>query len=262
MSKAFANDILIGEPKIYLGDELIGTLGQTLTLSGTYDEATAESAHLNGPVAMMRVAENLTVTGELRSMMIPTLRRILGQASSLETATTLAAATTAGVGRKSEVQQAATAGTSVTLTETSSVSIVDIRDSDRSYVTGTVLDDHYAKGTDWTSSSGATNQWRKISAGSLPGSTNMLVSYDYTPSGSKTIQFGGETQPFEALVVIAGLYSDGGAFTMRIHRGVLTGGFEIPLDKKDFSSHSFTITALADGTKARGNQLATFILDH
>jgi hypothetical protein len=251
MSKTLQDQLIIGEPEVWFGTERLGALSGPITVTYTRTEAEATAAHALGAVGRSVTEETFEATGSVRDVNLNGLRRLFNQATSLAT-NTLKAATSGGTATESvEVTTAAT-GTFVTLSESNSVTIIQVETPDLS---GTV----YTSATDYTA---ATNTFKTITGSSIGGSGTLVrVSYDYVPTGSKTLQVGGESAAFEFACRISGKLQDGDNVTLLVHRATLVGGLSTVFGKTEYGELPFTIRGLHDVSKARGNQLFQMVLD-
>lgn len=228
----------LGLGDVYINNILVGQLKGSVTFHHKVTYAEQQPGNLLAAVKAVRTKEECMLDAEICDFKISQLRRALGYNQAVDS--------TAVQIRKKQ-QLTLTSTTPVTTAETMVAATLKVSKLDRSTV--------YLSGTDYSAST--TQIARKT--GAIASGQVVLVEYDFSDSGSKSILVGGEmTAPNTFELDFVHELSDGKLVQITLYKAFSATDFAMAFNEKSggkFTTYGVTFKALVDLTKAEGVNL-------
>lgn len=236
---AEAKRLPLGEGDIYINNIWVGNLKGKVTFHDKTTYAEQIPGNLISPVKAERIKQEVTIEAEVCDFKLSQLRRAIGFNEAVDT--------TAVAIRKKQLLTAGTTTLNVTTAETMVAASLKISKLDRStvYVSGT---DYSATATTWARKSGAITSGQTV-----------IVEYDFSDSGSKSLLVGGEqTTPNTFELDFVHQLSDGKLLQITLYKAYSMTDFSWAFSEKqsgNFTTYNITFKALIDLTKKEGQNL-------
>jgi hypothetical protein len=236
---AEAKRLPLGLGDVFINNIFVGTLKGKVTFHDKTTYAEQVPGNLLAPVKAERIKQEVTLEAEVCDFKIAQLRRAIGINEAVD-------ATAVSIRKKQQIKLSTTVN--VTTTETMVAATLKVSKMDRSTV--------YLSGTDYSATS--TTLARK-NAGAITAGQTVLVEYNFSDSGSKSILVGGEQltpNTFE-LDFVHDL-SDGKIVQITLWKCYSSMDFSWVFNEKqsgNFSTYNVTFKALIDLTKKEGQNL-------
>lgn len=231
--------LLLGGGDIYLNNEWVGSLKGKVSLN--YNATYAEQMPGNNlaPVQATRTKEEVTLTAEICDFKVEQLRRALGINQAIDS-------TAVAIRKRETLKLSGTVA--VTTAETMSAGTLKISKLDRSTI--------YVSGTDYSAS--ATQIVRK-GAGAITAGDVVMVEYDFSDSGSKSVLVGGEQDAVNTFSVdFVHQMSTGKLIQVTLFKAYSMTNLTWAFSEKSsgaYTTYNITFKALVDITKKEGQNL-------
>ncbi len=236
---AEAKRLPLGEGDIYINNLWVGNVKGKIIFHDKETYAEQIPGNMMAPVKAERVKQEVSLEAEICDFKISQLRRAIGFNEAVDT--------TAVALRKLEQLKLLTTTTNVTTAETMVAGTLKVSKLDRSTV--------YVSGTDYSATT--TTLARKGS--NITTGQVVIVEYDFSDSGSKSILVGGEQiTPNTFELDFVHKLSDGKLLQITIFKAYSMTDFSWAFNEKqsgNFSTYNVTFKALVDLTKKEGQNL-------
>lgn len=233
--------LLLGLGDLFINNEFVGVLKGSVVFTPSVGFAYQRPGNLLADLKGARISEDVMLEAEVCDLKLSQLRRALGYNDSLVSGTAVAI-------RAREQKTLVTTTTPVTTAETAIAGTREVWKMDRST--------KYISGTDYSAT--LTTLTRK-SGGAITASQTVLVEYNFSDSGSKSLKAGGElTAPNEFLVQFVHTMSSGKRIQIELWRAQVNTDFSLAFNEMqsgNFTTHNIRFKALVDTTKSDGQNL-------
>lgn len=243
-SYAEAKRLPLGLGDVYINNILVGQLKGKVIFHDKITYAEQYPGNLISPMKADRIKEEVTLEAEICDFKLSQLRRALGMNQALDTTANIP------IHRKDQLTLGTTT-LAVTTTESMVAGTLKVSKMDRSTV--------YVSGTDYTVTSGGSQNTIKRKAGAIASGQVVMVEYDFNDAGSKSIIVGGEQDApntFELDFVHA--LSDGKLLQITLFKCYSMTDFSWTFNEKssgNYSTYNVVFKALVDLTKKEGQNL-------
>lgn len=248
MSFAYAepNRLILGVGQLWFNNVLVGALKNTVTLTMRRTFAEMKPGNMISPLTAQVVSEEAELSAEICDFKLEQIRVAMGLVTAATTAHT-------ATGRLRK-------GAYLTMTGTAPQTIPD------TIVSGSVLvykldkSVTYALTTDYTITG---NTVIRVGAGTITDGQGVYVEYLTDDATSDILKFGGDlTAPTPYELRYVGTKGDGSVFQFKFHRAYVNTDFSIAFHERtsgNYTTHGFKARALADTSKAEGEQLVEIV---
>ncbi len=239
-SYAEAKRLPLGLGDVYINNILIGQLKGSVIFHHKIGYAEQRPGNLLAPLKSERISEECTLDAEICDFKVEQLRRAMGYNQAISSSAVAI--------HKRQQMTLITTTTAVTTSETMVAGTLKVSKLDRSTV--------YVSGTDYSVASTTTI---KRKAGNIALNQVVIIEYDFSDSGSRSIQIGGEmTTPNTFELDFVHELSDGKIVQITIFKAYSMTDFSWAFHEKssgNFSTYGVTFKALIDLTKSEGQNL-------
>lgn len=229
----------LGLGDVYINNILVGQLKGKVTFHDKITYAEQQPGNLLSPVKAERTKQEVTLEAEICDFKLSQLRRAIGINEAVDT-------TAVAIRKRQQLKLSATSD--ITTGETMVAGTLKVSKLDRSTV--------YVSGTDFSAT--ATTITRKV-GGVITAGQIVMVEYDFSDSGSKSVLVGGEmTTPNTFELDFVHELSDGKLLQITIFKAYSMTDFSWAFNEKssgNYSTYNVTFKALVDLTKKEGQNL-------
>jgi len=237
---AEAKRLPLGLGEVYINNIWVGNLKGKVIFHDKISYAEQFPGNLLSPVKAERIKQEVTLEAEVCDFKLSQLRRAIGINEALST--------TAIAIRRKEQLAVGTTTLNITTAETMVAASVKVSKLDRSTV--------YVSGTDY---SATPTTFARKSGGALTSGQVVLIEYDFSDSGSKSLLVGGEqTTPNTFELDFVHELSDGKRIQITMYKAYSMTDFSWAFNEKssgNFTTYNVTFKALIDLTKKEGQNL-------
>lgn len=229
----------LGEGDLYINNIWVGSLKGKVIFHDKTTYAEQHPGNLLSAVKAERIKQEVSIEAEVCDFKIAQLRRAIGINEAVS-------GTAVAIRKRESIKLSGTAN--VATAETIVATSLKVSKLDRSTV--------YLSGTDYSATS--TTIARKV-GGVITAGQQVIVEYDFSDSGSKSILVGGEqTTPNTFELDFVHELSDGKILQITLWKCYSMTDFSWAFSEKSsgvFSTYNVTFKALIDLTKAEGQNL-------
>lgn len=229
----------LGLGDVYINNILVGQLKGKVTFHDKVTYAEQQPGNLLSPVKAERTKQEVTLEAEICDFKVSQLRRALGINEAIDS-------TAVAIRKRQQLKLSATSD--ITTGETIVAGTLKVSKLDRSTV--------YVSGTDFSAT--ATTITRKV-GGVITAGQIVMVEYDFSDSGSKSVLVGGEmTTPNTFELDFVHELSDGKLIQITIYKAYSMTDFSWSFNEKasgNYTTYNTTFKALVDLTKREGQNL-------
>lgn len=239
-----AKRLPLGLGDCYINRILVGQLKGKVIFHDKTQYAEQHPGNLISAVKAERIKQEVSLEVECCDFKLSQLRRAIGINEAVDTTASLTL-------RKKQILALGTTTLAVTTAETMTGGTLKVSKMDRSTV--------YVSGTDYTVPTGGSQNTIKRKAGAITSGQVIMVEYDFTDAGSKSIIVGGEqTTPNTFELDFVHELSDGKLLQITLFKCYSMTDFAWTFNEKssgNFSTYNVVFKALVDLTKKEGQNL-------
>lgn len=238
-SYAEAKRMPLGLGDVYINNILVGQLNGKVTFHDKVTYAEQTPGNLISPLKAERIKQEVTLEAEICDFKLSQLRRALGFNEALDS-------TAVAIRKREQLKLSTTSN--IATAETMVAASLKVSKLDRSTV--------YVSGTDF---SATTTTIARKSGGVITAGQIVMVEYDFSDSGSKSLLVGGEqTTPNTFELDFVHELSDGKIIQITLWKAYSMTDFSWAFNEKssgNFATYNITFKALIDLTKKEGQNL-------